>query len=120
MSLTTDPSDERLTRGTDETPRPQADVYLVLSVSERAKGFVQPVRTAYRHATCGATTTMGTALAETYARDPFFYGGTYCVTCQKHRPLSEFAWLDGEPMDPGAWGQEKLDAVMAAIAEKAK
>jgi len=41
---------------------------------------------------CGTVTTMGDALAETYARDPKFYGSTYCVTCQMHRPVGEFVW----------------------------
>ena len=49
MSLTTDPSDPRLGRGSDSAPRTQNDVYLVLSEEERAKGFVRPVRTSYRH-----------------------------------------------------------------------
>lgn len=50
---------------------------------------------------CGTTTTMGRKLAETYARDPNFYGATFCVTCNRHLPLSEFTWEpDGEPMDP--------------------
>lgn len=40
---------------------------------------------------------MGQALSETYARDPKFYGATYCVHCQIHRPVSEFSWsIDGE------------------------
>lgn len=41
---------------------------------------------------CGAITTMGHAIAETYARDPKFYGATYCTGCQKHRPVAEFVW----------------------------
>lgn len=41
---------------------------------------------------CGAVTSMGTALAETYARSPRFYGSTYCVGCKKHRPIAEFVW----------------------------
>lgn len=45
---------------------------------------------------CGQTTTMARALAETYARDPKFYGSTYCCHCQMHRPVAEFVWLDGE------------------------
>ena len=45
-------------------------------------------------------TTMGLALAETYARDPHFYSGTMCVNCRTHFPLNEFKWEDGEPMDP--------------------
>ncbi|MGH3599993.1 MAG: hypothetical protein ACRDQH_06915 [Pseudonocardiaceae bacterium] len=98
MGVTDDPNDPKLTRGVDETPRGQADVYLVLSDAERARGFVRPVRRTYTHLTCGSTTTMGTALAETYARQPSFYGSTYCVHCQMHRPVGEhgeFAWDDG-------------------------
>ena len=41
---------------------------------------------------CGAATTMGDALAETYARDPKFYGSTYCVGCRDHHPVGEFTW----------------------------
>lgn len=47
---------------------------------------------------CQSVTTMGTALAETYARQPDFYGGTFCVTCRTHLPVGadgEFVWLDG-------------------------
>lgn len=42
---------------------------------------------------CGSVTTMGQDLSETYARNPDFYGSTYCVYCQKHLPVSEFKWL---------------------------
>jgi hypothetical protein len=41
---------------------------------------------------CGTVTTMGTALAETYARDPHFYSGTFCCGCGTHLPLAEFVW----------------------------
>jgi hypothetical protein len=44
---------------------------------------------------CGVVTTMGVALAETYARDPRFYGATYCCGCQMHRAVGadgEFVW----------------------------
>lgn len=46
---------------------------------------------------CGATTSMGQALAETYARQPSFYGATFCVQCGKHLPVGEhgeFIWVD--------------------------
>ena len=148
MSLTDDPNDPRLTRGCDERPGPQAEVYLVLSEEERAKGFVRPVRRSYIHVGpagwesalrdltdaekeryhgfgyvkfeaypesrfpvtgrfwtqaqldavgkgCGSETTMAQALAETYARDPKFYGSTYCCACKMHKPVSEFRWEDG-------------------------
>lgn len=66
--------------------------YVVLTGEERAKGFVRPVRRTYTHNVCGTDTTMGVALAETYARDPGFYSGTFCCYCKEHRPLSEFVW----------------------------
>ena len=44
---------------------------------------------------CRAKTTMARALAETYARDPKFYGATYCCACRMHKPVSEFNWDDG-------------------------
>lgn len=71
--------------------------YLVLCEEERKKGFVRPYRDEYRHAKCGAVTTMGRSLSETYARDPSFYGSTLCVHCNEHYPVSEFVWTaDGE------------------------
>lgn len=66
--------------------------YVVLTPEERAKGFVRPVRSAYVHKKCGGKTTMGNALAETYARDPKFYSGTFCCACSKHFPVCEFDW----------------------------
>ena len=90
--LTNDPKDPRLTHGTDSEPVPQADVYLVLSEEEQAKKFTHPVQHKYVHTVCGAATTMSTALAETYAREPAFYGATYCVHCAMHKPVSEFTW----------------------------
>lgn len=44
---------------------------------------------------CGAVTTMGEALAETYAREPGFYHGTFCAHCGAHFPVGErgeFVW----------------------------
>lgn len=92
--LTDDPSDPRLTHGADPegVRSPQAEAYLVLSADERSKGFIRPVRRAYRHVGCGTVTTMSQALAETYAREPGFYGATYCVSCSRHAPVSEFRW----------------------------
>jgi hypothetical protein len=66
--------------------------YVVLSAEERHKGFVRPVRQTYTHTVCGRDTTMGLALAETYARDPEFYNGTFCCYCREHKPLIEFVW----------------------------
>ena len=113
MGLTTDPNDPDLGWGTGGEGMNKK--YLVLSEEERAKGFVRPVRRTYVHqymldgsqvprvitsrkgmGGCGAATTMGLALAETYARDPKFYGATYCVGCKTHLPVDEFEWDDGE------------------------
>jgi hypothetical protein len=86
--------------------------YLVLSEEERAKGFVRPVRRTYIHVgkdpdmqghvlikpgqgACGTRTTMAPMLAETFARDPGFYSGTFCSSCRKHLPVGadgEFIW----------------------------
>lgn len=69
--------------------------YVVLTEDERAKGFVRPVRSGYIHSKCGSSTTMGRALAETFARDPYFYSGTFCCGCGKHFPVGEdgeFVW----------------------------
>lgn len=76
-------------------PTGQNEAYLVLSAAERARGFVRPLRSAYVHETCGAVTTMAVAIAETYARNPGFYGGTYCSRCRDHFPVGadgEFVW----------------------------
>lgn len=72
--------------------------YVVLSSEERAKGFVRPVRDSYVHEKCGTSTKMGQALAETYARQPNFYSGTFCCVCRAHFPVGEngeFVWHDG-------------------------
>lgn len=69
--------------------------YVVLADEERAKGFVRPVRRSYVHDRCGVVTTMGLTLAETYARQPDFYSGTFCVGCSAHFPVGaggEFRW----------------------------
>lgn len=115
MSLTTDPKDPRLGHGVDTEKVPQNDVYLVLSESEKAKGYIRPVRRSYIHVGeggheidpndmskhgrkgngCGVLTSMGTAIAETYAANPKFYGSTYCVGCSQHLPVAEFVWEDG-------------------------
>jgi hypothetical protein len=95
--------------------------YIVLSSEERAKGFVRPVRRSYVHAGrmqqleddagksshqvrvggCGVVTTMALAIAETYARNPMFYTGTYCTGCRTHKPLEEFVW-DGTSEQVGS------------------
>ena len=85
--------------------------YVVLSEDERAKGFVEPVRRSYKHLICGGVTTMGISLAETYARDPFFYSGTFCAICGAHFPVGEdgeFVW-DGTGQKVGTRSLPKGD-----------
>lgn len=94
MSYTNDPTDPRLGHGVDKEPMDQHEVYLVLSEEERAKGFVRPLRRSYIHEKCGAKTSMGLALCETYARDPQFYGSTYCTNCSMHLPVGDFKWSE--------------------------
>jgi hypothetical protein len=79
-------------------PNGQQKDYVVLSAEERARGFVRPVRRTYVHEKCGVATTMSHAIAETYARDPYFHSGTFCCGCGKHFPVGddgEFVWGDG-------------------------
>lgn len=95
-----DRTQRMLADGTPETPdhreinptTGQQKGYIVLTPEERDKGFVRPVRRTYIHKKCGTTTTCSLAIAETYARDPHFYGGTFCCTCRAHFPLVEFVW----------------------------
>lgn len=125
--LTDDPRDPRLTHGVDDRPVPQADAYLVLSEAERAQGFVRPLRTSYVHVGpggyelareadgtrdptrwglvppgCGRETRMSLEIAETYARDPSFYGATYCVGCQRHLPVAQFVWAGTDDQRVGS------------------
>ncbi|MEO6115993.1 MAG: hypothetical protein ABIP33_06375 [Pseudolysinimonas sp.] len=95
----TDPTDPRLGHGADDHPVPQQKAYLILSAEERAKGFIRPLRRSYVHSrnvdgitACGAVTRMSQAIAETYARQPDFYGATYCVSCGMHHPVACFTW----------------------------
>lgn len=98
-TLTTDRSDPGLR---SLRPNGQQEKYLVLSEEERARGFVRPVRTSYKHLACCSVTTMGLALSETYARNPKFYSGTFCVFCGGHFDLvivdgglkRAFVWIE--------------------------
>jgi len=66
--------------------------YIVLCPEDRAKGYKRPLRHSYVHTVCGGVTSMSGAIAETYARDPTFYNGTFCCHCRDHFPLAEFVW----------------------------
>lgn len=84
-------------------PNGQQQDYVILTAEERARGYVRPVRRTYVHVACGTATTMGQSIAETYARNPHFYSGTFCVACGKHFNLfgpddvdaPNFKWDDG-------------------------
>lgn len=130
MGLTAAPGDPGLREIKSDG---QQAVYLVLSEEERQRGFVRPVRHAYRHLACGVVTTMGQALCETYSRDPKFYGGTFCCGCGSHFPLRDyrteqlkandgwaFLWEpDGDPVGSDAAEAEAfLSAKRAAEAKK--
>ena len=44
---------------------------------------------------CGASTSMPLAIAETYARQPGYYGSTFCCGCGAYFPvggMGEFVW----------------------------
>lgn len=102
MGNTTDRNDPGLAK---IRPSGQQESYLVLSESERAKGFVRPVRVSYVHLACGLVTTMDRPVAEIYARSPSFYSCNFCCHCRKHFPLrgpdgaENFRWDDdGTPV----------------------
>lgn len=87
----------------EQKEHPDKKYVAVMTVMVREDGsflggtyVTQEELTAYQFGTrtggCGCTTTMGQALSETYARNPDFYGATYCCYCMKHLPVSEFVW----------------------------
>ena len=44
---------------------------------------------------CGTVTTMAQEIAETFARNPIFYGSAYCCGCHRHLRVGqdgEFVW----------------------------
>lgn len=101
MGLTTDPTDACLR---EFEPSGMQKCYLVLSEEERAKGFVRPLRRSYTHLQCGGSTRMGLALCETYARQPSFYGGTFCARCGDHFRLKATAATTKIKPEKDNWG----------------
>lgn len=101
--------------------------YWILSDEERAKGFKLPVRQSYKHLKCHAITKMSIKIAESCAADPFFYSGTFCVTCGEHFPLVDsngkrsFVWINNDgtvgepvgeyPVDPAHINQQKAQTI---------
>lgn len=102
-------------------PNGQQETYLVLSDDERSKGFLMPVYRSYVHLKCGQRTSMGLALCETFARNPKFYGGTFCCACGSHFNLVDaegnrtFVWEGGD-----AFVGEGPEEVQSRLAEKMK
>jgi hypothetical protein len=94
--LTTNPKDKDLGHGVDSEKVKQNKTYLVLPKDELEKGFIRPIRDKYIHTKCGVETKMNMEIAKTYARNPKFYGSTYCVGCEKHLPVSEFKWSNSD------------------------
>lgn len=101
MPLTTDPNDPRLSHGGDTEPTGQSAAYLVLSEEERAKGFVRPVRVAYRH--------VGTQGPKYPLRD---------LTDEEQQKFGRFLYVKFEtypesesPKTGRFWTQAELDAI---------
>jgi hypothetical protein len=86
----------------------QHEAYYVLPASDRAEGFVRPIRKQYLHTVCGALTSMSGPIAETFAKNPSYYGSTFCIKCKTHLPVEEFVWDGTGPAvitDPVDWTQ---------------
>lgn len=81
------PDDEKLPDG-------QFRDHWVLPESERKAGFIRPVRDLYKHVVCGVVTKMPRKIAETYAREPTYYGSTFCCGCSNYFPVDQFVWFD--------------------------
>jgi hypothetical protein len=80
----------------EKSTKQHAD-HWVLPPEDRAKGFVRPLRASYKHEKCGTVTNMPKPIAETYARQPGYYGSTFCACCACYLPVGlngEFVWLD--------------------------
>ena len=107
----TDPSTHKLATVRGEPPAPgfetaaapqpkdpetkQNKDHWVLPQEERAKGHIRPVRRGTLHIKCNTVTYMPLACAETYAKDPRFYGSTFCCACKDYFPVGpdgEFLW----------------------------
>lgn len=89
--LTENPNDPELRKGISSgKTEDQNKVHLILPEEERKSK--NKVRNVYEHVTCGTLTEIPLGIAETFAAKPHFYSATYCATCKKYRPVSEFFW----------------------------
>lgn len=84
--------------GSEELPMPTTsdlgDTYLILPPNNLGN-FIRPVRRGYIHEECGKRTMLGLSMAQAYAKQPTFCAVTFCVHCERHRPVAEFTWDDG-------------------------
>jgi hypothetical protein len=65
--------------------------------SDLSGEVVRPYRDTYIHPSCGGVATkIPKHCAETYQRNPKFYGTTFCVGCKGYFPVAEFIWDDGK------------------------
>jgi Protein of unknown function (DUF550) len=84
LGVTTDRNDPALH---NVLPNGMQQKHLVLP---KEGEFVRPYRDRYIHLKCGGETIMGRDLAETYARKPKFYGGTWCSHCGRYFDLNGY------------------------------
>ena len=86
---TATPTDSRLSDG-------QHTDFYVLSPEERKKGWVRPYRDTYKHVSkCNKETKIAAkAICETFAKEPSYYGRTFCTECCDYFPLIEFNWVE--------------------------
>jgi hypothetical protein len=90
--------DEHKSAVGDIKPDGQHEDYWVLSDEDANQGYTRPFRKSYVHvgdppaSGCGAVTIMSTKIAATYARDPSFYGSTFCCRCKTHFSVGQFKW----------------------------
>jgi hypothetical protein len=60
----------------------------------------RPIRYAYYHERCQSITEMPAPAAETFARNPSFYGAVDCKKCFGSFDVDEFLWVqDGKVID---------------------
>ena len=64
----------------------------MITDTEKARGFVRPIRSVIVHKACGERNVLTDAVAEMYARDPKGNTNALCVACGNYFPVVEFNW----------------------------
>jgi len=77
----------------EKRPDGQYVDHWVLCEEEIARGFVRPLRKTYIHEKCSSITTIPAPIAATYARNPQYYGSTFCCACGDYFLVAEFLWF---------------------------